>query len=175
MLCRNLMLMVATLAMATSVSANGALAPTLFGHVSNLELSGQDQAAIAALLPMTVRDGVVVSNDDVCLGLPMRPTVTFVELNGAPPTEVIVEAGNSCTSGMTGQSLWLVGQSPRGQWSIMLEVAAIYSGIDSGVSEGWKDLRLAGRGHCDFSVWRHRNGAYDYIRSSFENGSPCTP
>lgn len=175
MLCRNLMLSMAILAAATSAGANDALAPALFGDVSSGELSGQDQAAIATLLPMTVRDGVVVSNDEVCLGSPMRPTVTFVELNGAPPTEVIVEAGDSCTSGMTGQTLWLLGRSTAGKWGVMLEVVAIYSGIGTEVTEGWKDLRLSGRGHCDFSIWSRRNGTYGYVRSAFENGSPCTP
>lgn len=172
---RNLFLTIALLATTSAANANDALVQSLFGDDARGDLSDSDRRAIAALLPMSLRDGVVVSSDQTCAGSAMRPNVTLVELNGVSPTEVIVEGGNSCTSGMTGQNVWLLSRSADAKWRVDLDVVAIYSGTDAGVSEGWRDLRLSGRGHCDYGIWARRGGAYGYVRSIFKDGSPCTP
>lgn len=150
----------------------GAVAAALFATVPPAALSQTDRREIAALTPLALRDGVVVSRLAGC-ETAMHPEVTIEDLNGDSVSEVFVVAGNSCTSGMTGSSIWLFARRIDGRWSRRLDVAAAAYRVLPTTTQGWRDLAVGGRGLCQ-GVWRlAANGEYRYARSIRPDGTPC--
>ena len=150
----------------------GAHAAALFATVPPGELSQTDRREIAALTPLALRDGIVVSSLPGC-ETATHPEVTLEDLNSDGVSEVFVVAGNSCTSGMTGSSIWLFARRLDGRWSRRLDVAAAAYRVLPTTTRGWRDLAVGGRGLCQ-GVWRlAANGEYRYARSIRPDGTPC--
>lgn len=148
------------------------LAAALFAAVPPGALSQTDRAELAALTPLALRNGVVVSSLPGC-ETAMHPEVTLVDLNGDDGPEVFVVAGNTCTSGMTGSSVWLFAKRLDGRWSQRLDVTAAAYRVLPTTTQGWRDLTVGGRGLCQ-GVWRlAADGAYRYARSIRPDGTPC--
>jgi len=148
------------------------LAGALFASVPSASLPGADLAAIAALTPLALRDGVVVSNVRGC-ETAMHPKVALEDLNGDSAPEVFILAGNTCTSGMTGKSVWLYAKRRDGRWAQLLDAGAAGYRILPTATSGWRDIALAGRGLCE-GLWRlGPQGEYDYARSIQADGTPC--
>jgi hypothetical protein len=150
-----------------------ALAGALFASVPSGSLSGADRTAIATLTPLALRDGVVVSTVRGC-NTAMHPRVALEDLNGDGVPEVFILAGNTCTSGMTGKSVWLYAKRRDGRWARLLDAGAAGYRILPSATSGWRDIALGGRGFCE-GLWRLRpQGEYDYARSIQADGTPCT-
>ncbi|AYH44508.1 hypothetical protein [Azoarcus sp. DN11] len=148
------------------------LAAALFAVVPPAALSQTDRAELAALTPLALRNGVIVSSLPGC-ETAMHPEVTLEDLNGDGSPEVFVVAGNTCTSGMTGSSVWLFAKRLDGRWSPRLDVMAAAYRVLPTTTQGWHDLAVGGRGLCQ-GVWRlAADGAYGYARSIRPDGTPC--
>ncbi|CAI06349.1 hypothetical protein ebA435 [Aromatoleum aromaticum EbN1] len=148
------------------------LAGALFASVPSGSLSGADRAAVAALAPLALRDGVVVSTVRGC-ETAMHPEVALEDLNGDRVPEVFILAGNTCTSGMTGKSVWLFARRRDGRWAQLLDAGAAGYRILPTATFGWRDIALGGRGFCE-GLWRlGPQGEYDYARSIQADGTPC--
>ena len=149
-----------------------ALAAALFATVPPAALSQTDRAEITALTPLALRDGVVVSSLPGC-ETAMHPEVALEDLNGDGVLEVFVVAGNTCTSGMAGSSIWLFAKRLDGRWSQRLDVRAAAYRVLPTSTLGWCDLVMGGRGLCQ-GVWRlSADGAYRYARSIRPDGTSC--
>lgn len=149
-----------------------ALAGALFSSVPPGRLSGADRAAIAALTPLALHDGVVVSTVRGCESA-MHPGVALGDLNGDGVPEVFILAGNTCTSGMTGRSVWLFAKRRDDRWVWLVDAGAASYRILPTASSGWLDIALGGRGFCE-GLWRlGPRGEYDYARSIQADGTPC--
>ena len=150
------------------------VADLLFAGLDAHRLSPADRTEIAARLPMTLQDGQVVSSIPGCAGRPMRPAVKIADMNRDGFPEVLVHAGNACTSGVTGASLWLLAKDADGRWQNYLEVAAIdYRLLESRV-QGWNELALTGRAEC-IGIWQHRGERFVFARAVTPEGGPCKP
>ncbi|NMG30160.1 hypothetical protein [Aromatoleum evansii] len=150
----------------------GALAAALFATVPPAALSQTERREIAAVTPLALRDGVVVSSLPAC-ETAMHPEVSLEDLNGDGLPEVFVVAGNTCTSGMTGSSIWLFARLPDGRWSRRLDVAAAAYRVLPTTTQGWRDLVVGRRGMCH-GVWHlAADGVYQYARSIRPDGTQC--
>ncbi|MCK0513239.1 hypothetical protein [Aromatoleum buckelii] len=150
----------------------GPLAAALFATVPPAALSQADRREIAALTPLALRDGIVVSSLLGC-ETAMHPEVTVEDLNGDGVSEVFVVAGNSCTSGMTGSSIWLFAKRLDGRWSQRLDVTGVAYRVLPTTTQGWRDLAIGGRGSCH-GVWRFAaDNKYRYVRSVKPDGTAC--
>ena len=148
------------------------LAAALFAAVPPAALSQTDRAEISALTPLALHNGVVVSSLPGC-ETAMHPEVILEDLNGDGGPEVFVVAGNACTSGMTGSSVWLFAKRLDGRWGQRLDVMAAAYRVLPTTTQGWHDLAVGGRGLCQ-GVWRlAADGRYRYARSIRPDGTPC--
>ena len=170
-----------TLAIAALVPGAAAAAETprsvadaLFAKEDARLLSPADRTEIAALLPMALRASELVSDLPGCAGKPVRPRVTLTDMNLDGVPEVLVRAGNACTSGMTGSTVWLIGRSPAGRWRAYLNVAAADFVLLENRVQGWNELGLMGRSEC-LGVWQHRSDRFVFSRTITPDGRPCTP
>jgi hypothetical protein len=95
---------------------------------------------------------------------PAGYSVELVDLNSDGTPEVWVSGGNTCTSGMTGSSVWLFVKSgtagyranlgfPAGGWKVLPQK-----------SNGFPDLRFGGPGFCE-AVWRWDGTTYKHFKN----------
>lgn len=154
---------------------SAALAATLFSNVPAAALPEPDRVAIAALAPLALKGGQVISTLPGCDREPMDPEARVEDLNGDRKPEVFVVAGNSCTSGMTGISVWLYARQRDGTWIQLMDVIAPAYRVLPSMSHGWRDLGLASRTSSCVGVWRlSGDGHYRYARSETLGGAPCS-
>lgn len=149
------------------------LADALFGSVPAQVLSAKDRREIAEALPMVFRNGHVEFDNEVCAGRDIRPEVRLEDLNGDGRVEVLVLGGDTCSSGTTGQTLWMVVKHGT-RWTLEIDVVTAIVDVAPTRTDGWADLHMQGRSHC-IGVWTRQGGKYGYARSIDRNGSPCTP
>lgn len=153
------------------------LATALFERVHPLStasaqsvLSSQDRIAIAALLPLRMRDGEVV--DTTCRA-PARADSFVVDLNDDKQSEVIVIAGNGCADGVTGSSIYVVIHQQG--WRVALTASASdFRLLPTRGNSGWRDLLLMGRSAC-YGRFRYdaERRAYVAAGSMDEQGHSC--
>ncbi|MCB1907023.1 MAG: hypothetical protein KDH15_06610 [Rhodocyclaceae bacterium] len=150
------------------------VADALFAQHDARLLPPADRTEIAALLPMSLQAGEIVSNIPGCAGKPMRASVAIADMNLDGVPEILVHAGNACTSGMTGASVWLFGKGLDGRWREYLNAAAADFAVLESRVQGWNELALAGRSEC-VGVWQHRSDRFVFSRTVTPEGRPCTP
>lgn len=157
----------------TSGERAALLAAALFAAVPAGALSPRDRVVIAMMTPLTVQDGLIVSNEPGCTGQPMQPIVRTADLNGDRMPEVLLVAGNTCTSGVTGSNVWLYARRRDGSWARLMDVVAGGYRILQTSHNGWRDLELTGRGPC-MGIWqRSTTDGYRYAYSNAGDGSSC--
>lgn len=153
---------------------SAALAAALFENVLAAALPAPDRVAIANLTPLALKGGQFISTLPGCDREPMDPEARVEDLNGDRKPEVFVVAGNTCTSGMTGISVWLYARQRDGTWIQLMEVVAPAYRVLPSTSHGWRDLALASRTSSCVGVWRlSGDGHYRYARSEAADGGPC--
>ena len=150
------------------------MADALFAQHDARLLPPADRTEIAALLPMRLEAEELVSNLPGCAGKPMRPSVAIADMNLDGVPEILVHAGNACTSGMTGASVWLFGKGADGRCREYLNVAGTHLVVLASRVQGWNELGLAGRSEC-VGVWQHRSDRFVFSRTVTPEGRPCTP
>ncbi|MBI5655357.1 MAG: hypothetical protein HZC44_00430 [Geobacter sp.] len=108
--------------------------------------------------------------DDTC-GEDVSPSVEVVDLNGDGIEEVVVSWGNTCTSGMTGQSITLFIKDRKGRFVKNLDFPGSYEKLSSR-SKGFPDLLISGPGFCH-GVWQWTGTKYNYKCSREEEPGGC--
>jgi hypothetical protein len=147
----------------------GALAAAVFARGSG-GLSEQDQADIVhALGLLLAAAGTVV--DPVC-GQPVSPELGFPDLDSDGSPEVVVQAGNTCLSGMAGTSVWVFVRDASGRFQSNLGFPGLIAEVLPSRSRGFSDLLIGGPGFC-FPVWRWDGREYAYLRSDPQAPGGC--
>jgi hypothetical protein len=133
-------------------------------------LGTEDRQAVTALLPLTLApDGRII--DDTACRQAARPELSVVDLRHDGQPAVFVIAGNTCTSGGTGASLYLVAKAD-GRWHRYLGVPAIAYRVMPSSAHGWPEIGLLGRYPC-LGVWQFDGTAYVHARNVDPRGAAC--
>ena len=119
-----------------------------------------------------VLDSTGTSLADYSCGLPAGAAVEFSDWNGDGNKEVLVVAGNSCTSGMAGSSVFLFIKDTTGTYLPNLGFPASSATPMATSNLGYPDLLIGGPGFC-FPVWRWNGTEYDYLRSETQAEGGC--
>jgi hypothetical protein len=136
-------------------------------------LTPDDRQAVASLLPITLgSNGKVIDNTAVC-GQEARPELSVVDLRHDGQPAVFAVTGNSCTSGGTGASLYLVAKV-AGQWKCYFDVPAIEYRVLRSRVNGWQEIGVLGRYEC-MGVWQFNGTAYKHSRNVDGRGVVCKP
>jgi hypothetical protein len=147
---------------AVAVWAQPAAGPRLlFAGVAE-RLPVADQQAIFRLLDYRVAPGgkALVAPD--CGEVAHETQVLDLNSDGVP--EVLVIAGNGCTSGHTGSSVFLFVKNAQGRYTQQLGFPGASVTPLATRSQGWQDLRIGTAGFCE-PVWAWKGAAYDLLCS----------
>lgn len=148
----------------TSLATAGAIQAQVEGHrilfADSTAIPKEDQRAIFELL------GYSVSADGTALEVvdcgPIYVTeARDVDLNDDGSAEVVVIAGNTCTSGMDGSSIHLFVRDADGRYAAHLGFpAGAWRRLETS-NLGFPDLALGGPGFCE-AVWRWDGSTYQH-------------
>jgi hypothetical protein len=151
------------LILAASPASGGGAAHLLLFTGAGDALSESDQRAVTQALGLGVTpDGraLVIAWLD-CPAIQVQVVdVRDLDEDGSP--EVIVLAGNACTSGGLGSTLWLLTRNPTGTWTRHLGFPAGGYELLPKQGHGLPDIRIAGMGgryallYWDGATYRHR-------------------
>jgi|APFre7841882724_1041349.scaffolds.fasta_scaffold103992_2 hypothetical protein len=132
-------------------------------------LSEQDQKSIYSLLGLSSSSG----RGHVFEGCPPAEfKVKIVDLNNDGTPEVFVTGGNTCTSGITGNSVWLFTKAAGSTYNMQLGFPATEYKILQGGSEGYPDIRFGDRGFCE-PVWRWDGREYSHFKNIPSSPGGC--
>lgn len=134
-------------------------------------LSEADRSSIATALGWSVSDDRRTLVDETC-GLPLRHEVSFPDLNGDGQSEVVVDFGNACTSGMAGTSVVLFVRDDLGRYRPSLSVPGLIAEIRPPGKLGFAGLLIGGPGFC-FGVWRWTGERYEHVRNEPQAPGGC--
>ena len=109
---------------------------------------------------------------DYSCGLPVGAAVEFSDWNGDGNQEVLVIAGNTCTSGMAGSSVFLFIKDSTGTYLPSLGFPASSATPESTANLGYPDLLIGGPGFC-FPVWRWDGTAYQFLKQVSQAPDGC--
>lgn len=134
------------------------------------KLSVEERTTIAGSL------GLVVSPDgtqllDVTCGQPVSTSVRVRDLNADGRAEVVVDWGNTCTSGMAGTSVAVFVKDVNGRYNANLGVPGLIAEVRPAES-GFADLLVGGPGFC-FGLWRWNGVAYAHVRNEPQAPEGC--
>jgi len=132
-------------------------------------LSEVEQVKIFDAADLKLSDDGKSFVDGSC-GQPAEAAVTFLDLNGDGVEEVLVQAGNSCTSGMTGTSATLFIKID-GRYQTQLGFPGIVEPLKT-KHKGYADLQIGGPGFC-FPVWVWDGKAYVHDRNEPQEPGGC--
>ena len=135
------------------------------------QLSKVEMKAVSSALGYVVSpDGKGLQDPKGCGAVDFETRVVDLNQDGHP--EVIVIAGNTCTSGIAGSSAFLFVKSTAGQYVMNLGFPA--SDVEPLVSKsrGFPDLLIGGRGFCH-PVWRWNGKKYAYLCGREEESGAC--
>jgi hypothetical protein len=143
----------------------------LFKH-SGKKLSLAEKQQIYNLLVSDT--GIAVATDGKSLSEETCGIIDFnvriVNLNIDNKAEVVISGGNSCFSGMTGNSLWLFIKDKYGNYHLNFGFPAADYKMLKTKSKGYHDLLIGGRGFC-FNIWRWDGNKYQhYANKPMEKG-----
>lgn len=83
-----------------------------------------------------------------------------------------ITGGSECTSGNTGQSMWLFLRGEDGHLRANLGVPASKATATSDLNNGHYDLRLSGNGFCE-AVWRWDGSQYQHLKNIATQPGGC--
>jgi len=86
--------------------------------------------------------------------------------------ELWVSGGNTCTSGVTGNSVWLFIRDEKGHFRKNLGFPASEVVVTGEAYNGHYDLRVRGRGFCE-AVWRWNGKEYEHNRNVATQPGGC--
>jgi hypothetical protein len=109
---------------------------------------------------------------DQSCGQPAGAVVSFSDWNHDGQTEVLVIAGNTCTSGMAGSSAVLFIKDSAGTYQSNLGFPAASADPQPTSNLGYPDLLIGGPGFC-FPVWRWDGKEYQYLKQEPQMAGGC--
>lgn len=124
----------------------------------------------AALGYVVSSDGKGLEDSEGCGAVDFETRVVDLNEDGQP--EVIVTAGNTCTSGITGSSVFLFVKGKAGRFEMNLGFPAADLEPLASKSLGFPDLLIGGRGFCH-PVWRWNGRKYGYHCAREEKSGDC--
>lgn len=148
-----------TLSVSSSFADDGYRA--LFSAAAS-SLPESDQKAIYTLLDLShATDG----SGFVLEGCPSAKfEVELLDLNGDGVPEVFLRGGNSCTSGIAGESVWLFTKIGAGRYKMHFGFPAINYKALPEKSAGYPNIRFSIPGFCE-PVWRWNGNEYKHFRN----------
>lgn len=167
------LLALATVALCLGRSAHAddaAAAKLLFAKDAG-DLSDADRVAIVRMLELQVSPDGKELVETVC-SQPVTADVRISDMNGDGTSEVLVEYGNSCLSGMAGTSVALFVKSEAGGYRLNLGVPGTIAETLASKSHGHPDLLIGGPGFC-FAVWRWNGREYAHLRNEPQSPGGC--
>jgi hypothetical protein len=164
------------LGLSASVVAHAApLADLVFGNVKGSPgmlqaLTPADRQAVVSLLPVAIGpNGTIIDNTDCHENA--SPELSVIDLRHDGQPAVFAITGNTCTSGGTGASLYLIAKVD-GQWKRYFDIPAIEYRVLRSKVNGWPEIGLLGR-HACIGVWQFDGKAYKHSRNVDERGVLC--
>lgn len=148
-------------ATAAAAWAQSAGARLLFGGAAS-RLPAADQQAIFRLLDYRVAPGGKALIAPDCGEIAHEAQLLDLNSDGVP--EVLVIAGNGCTSGHTGSSVFLFVKDAQGRYTQQLGFPGASVTPLPTRTQGWQDLRIGTAGFCE-PVWAWKGSAYDLLCS----------
>ncbi len=109
--------------------------------------------------------------DKTC-GEDVSPNIEVVDLNGDGVEEIFVNWGNTCTSGMAGQSTTLFIKDRTGHFVENLGFPGMYKKLAT-KNKGFPDIEIGGPGFC-FALWQWNGIKYQYKCSREEEPGGCS-
>ena len=134
-------------------------------------LAPDDQNAIAASLQLVVSDDGEALFDGVC-GQPLGHTVTYRDLNGDGEDEILVDHGNTCTSGMAGTSITAFVRGADGALAPHLGLPGMIAEVRDSPDGGFAELLIGGPGFC-FGLWGWDGETYAHLRNEPQEPGGC--
>lgn len=129
----------------------------LFGNMAS-RLPAADQQAIFRILDYRVAPGGKALIAPDCGEIAHNTQVLDLNSDGVP--EVLVTAGNGCTSGHIGASVFLFVKNAEGRYTQQLGFPGAGVTPLPTRTRGWQDLRIGTTGFCE-PVWAWKGAAYD--------------
>ena len=109
---------------------------------------------------------------DATCGQPVNPEIRLVDLDADGEGEVVVQYGNSCTSGMAGRSVAVFVRDVSGGHRPVLMVPGLIAEVLPSGFEGYSDLLIGGPGFC-FAVWQWTGAEYAHLRNEPQTPGGC--
>lgn len=136
------------------------------GRLTKVEM----KSVSSALGYVVSSDGKGLEDPNGCGAVDFETRVVDLNQDGQP--EVIVIAGNTCTSGITGSYTFVFVKNRAGRFEMNLGFPA--SGVEplASKSRGFPDLLIGGRGFCH-PVWRWNGKKYVYLCGREEESGAC--
>jgi hypothetical protein len=155
-------------------AASAALAPgveLLFSAGMTGGLSATDQNEVFGSLGLSLSDDGSALIDGAC-GSPVSHAVRFEDLNGDGSTEVIVDFGNMCISGMAGTSVMLFVRDDSDRLRPHLGFPGLIAEVRPVDGVALPELLIGGPGFC-FAVWRWNGETYVHDRNEAQSPGGC--
>ena len=128
---------------------------------SSSNLSLQDKKDIYQLLGLKKSNQIGEFILDGCD--PSEFEVRVQDLNGDKIYEVFLVGGNTCTSGMIGNSVWLFIKTSQ-RFRMNFGFPASDFSILAETNDGFPDIQFAGTGYCT-PVWRWNGKSYALLKN----------
>ena len=143
----------------------------LLFHGTTSKLTKAEKQQIFKVLGFRLSKDKKFITDETC-GDDVHPNVKIDDLNGDGIEEVFVTWGNTCTSGMAGQTISLLIKGASGRYIDNLGFTANEYEKLSTRNKGFPDLKLLGPGFCH-QVWRWNGKKYQHFRDEPEVKGGC--
>lgn len=134
------------------------------------DLADADRVAIVRALELQVSPDGKELIERVC-SQPVSSNVRVSDMNGDGTSEVLVEYGNTCLSGMAGTTVALFVKG-NGGYRLNLGVPGMLAETMAAKSHGYPDLLVGGPGFC-FGVWRWNGKEYAHLRNEPQSPGGC--
>lgn len=134
------------------------------------KLSKQEKQQIFKKLGFRLSKNKKFIIDDTC-GENVSPSIEVVDLNGDGAEEVFVSWGNTCTSGMVGQSGTLFVKDPSGRYTENFGFPGGYEKLPT-KNKGFPDFLISGPGFCH-GVWQWTGVKYEFKCGQEEQPGAC--
>jgi hypothetical protein len=146
------------------------VAKILFAEGSG-DLSQMQQNEIANFLGLDLSPDSTRLVDQAC-GQEVDSAVRFEDLNSDGEPEVIVDYGNTCTSGMAGTSVAVFIRDGEGHYRLNLGFPGLIVAVRPSTNQGFADLLIGGPGFC-FALWRWTGAEYAHLRNEPQAPGGC--
>ena len=134
-------------------------------------LSAEDRSTIVATLDLRPSDDGLDLLDPTC-GRVVNHAVSFPDLDGDGRNEVLVDFGNTCTSGMAGTSVILFVADDQGRYRPNLGFPGMIAEIRPREGARYPDLVIGGPGFCR-GVWAWTGAEYEHARNEAQAPGGC--